>query len=117
MRTGILTLAVFLLSGCDFEITGGVDQKFGDQHFKSAISAVELHKTRTGGYPDTLDDLEYLGDWDLIWVNSVRYEKAGDGYNLFIERGWMGEPSLELPIGYRRGLGLLDSNVVWIEVQ
>ena len=117
MRKLVFVFAFLLLSGCDFEVPGGMDEKFGDQHFKSAISTIELHKIRTGEYPDSLSDLEYLGDWDLIWINSVRYEKVDGGYNLFIERGWAGEPALELPMGYRVGLGLVDSNVTWLEGQ
>ena len=113
LATSIAVLV--LLAGCDFEFPGGMDEKFGDQHFKSAIAAIELHNTRTGSYPESLRDLEYLGDWDLIWLDSVRYEKLGAGYNLFIERGWAGEPSLTLPAGYRTGLGLIDSNVTWVE--
>ncbi len=114
MRQASLIIAVLMLSGCDFEIPHGIDEKFGDQHFKSAVSAIELHKTRHGNYPSSLEELEYLGDWDEIWLNSVSYEKAGSGYNLYIERGWVGEPSLELPEGYKTGLGLLDSNVTWV---
>ena len=117
MRIVGLALAFLLLSACDFEVPGGMDEKFGDQHFKSAISAIELHKTRTGEYPDSLADLEYLGDWDLIWISSVRYKKVEGGYNLFIERGWAGKPSLNLPMGYKTGLGLIDSNVRWLESQ
>lgn len=94
-----------------------MDARFSDQHFKSAISAIELHKTRTGGYPDSLSELEYLGDWDQLWINSVRYEKVDGGYNLFVERGFVGESSLELPEGYKVGLGLVDSNVSWLEKQ
>ena len=117
MRQIVSILVILLLSGCDFEFPGGLDEKFGDQHFKSAISAIELHNTRTGRYPDSLDDLEYLGDWDLIWLSSVRYEKVEGGYDLFVERGWVGEPSLELPADYKVGLGLVDSNVEWIQEQ
>lgn len=114
MRKFSLVFIILLLSACEFEFPGGMDEKFGDQHFKSAVSAIELHKTRTGEYPSTLNDLEYLGDWDMIWLHAVRYEKSDAGYKLFIERGWMGEPSLKLPAGYKVGLGLIDSNVTWI---
>ena len=113
--TRILILVVLVgLSGCDLAFPPGADEKFGDQNFKSAVSAIELHKTRNGTYPDTLADLEYLGDWDGIWVNSVRYEKVESGYNLYVERGFMSEPELKLPAGYKVGLGLVDSNVEWI---
>ena len=114
MRNIFTIPLLLILAGCDFEIPGGIDEQFGDQHFKSAVSAVELHKVRTGIYPESLDDLQYLGDWDRIWVQSVRYEKSDDGYNLYITRGWAGEPSLTLPADYRQGLGLRDSNVTWV---
>ncbi len=114
MRSLLTVSLLLMLAGCDFEFPGGIDEKFGDQHFKSAVSAIELHKVRTGEYPGSLDDLEYLGDWDMIWVQSVGYEKSGDGYNLYVTRGWAGEPSLKLPEGYRGGLGLRDSNVTWV---
>jgi len=109
--TNLLILAL-LVSGCDFRFPG-VDEKFGKQNFISAISIIELHKTRNGVYPDSLRDLQYLGDWDQIWLGAVRYEKTGEGYNLFVERGWMGEPDLVLPTGFKKGLGLKDSNVTW----
>jgi hypothetical protein len=67
-------LLLGLLAGCDFEIPA-VDEKFGTQNFVSAVSIIELHKLRNGEYPGTLKDLEYLGDWDGIWLSPVRYEK------------------------------------------
>ena len=115
IRLGALVFLTLLVAACDFEFPGGMDEKFGDQHFKSAVSAIELHRTRTGEFPATLRDLEYLGDWDMIWVQAVRYEKTDIGYNLFVERGWAGEPSLRLPAGYKKGLGLQDSNVDWVD--
>ena len=68
------------------------NQQFGDQHFKTAISLIELHQTRTGDYPDKLKDLKYLGDWDRMIFNSVKYEKLTEGYKLDLINGWMGAP-------------------------
>jgi hypothetical protein len=31
---------------------------FGDQHFKTAIALVELHRVRTGTYPSSLRDIK-----------------------------------------------------------
>jgi len=106
-------LIVFFLSGCDFEIPE-MDEKFGKQNFVSAISIIELHNTRHGSYPENLDQLEFLGDWDIIWLSAVRYEKLEDGYNLFVERGHLGKPNLELPIEFKKGLGIRNSNVKWL---
>jgi len=95
----------------------GADEKFGQQNFVSAVSIIELHKTRNGVYPESLKDLKYLGDWDAIWLSAVRYEKVEKGYNLFVERGWAGKPHLEFPIEFKQGLGLQDSNVTWISIR
>jgi len=109
--TGLLL--VIILSGCNFEVPGA-DEKFGTQNFVSAISVVELHKIRNGEYPNNLDELEFLGDWDGIWLSAVKYEKSGNGYNLYLERGWAGKPSLEFPVKFKQGLGIKKTNVKWI---
>lgn len=107
-----LIMSLFLVS-CDFYVDDA-NKKFGKQNFVSAISMIELHKTRNGVYPENLKELQYLGDWDAIWLSAVRYEKVEGGYNLFVERGWISEPKLEFPIGFKHGLGLKDSNIKWI---
>ena len=112
MKLAALLLLALLLTGCDTWFAAN-DEKFGRQNFVSAISIIELHKTRNGSYPGSLQDLQYLGDWDAIWLSAVRYERVQGGYNLFVERGWMGEPDLKFPAGFKRGLGLKDSNVTW----
>ncbi len=117
MIRGIIAIALFLLfSGCDFEVPGA-DQKFGKQNFVSAISIIELHKIRNGEYPENLKELEFLGDWDGIWLSAVRYEKEKDkdGYNLFLERGWTGKPNLEFSIEFKQGLGIKKTNVKWVK--
>jgi len=111
-RYVLILLFMSVLSACDFEVPGA-DKKFGTQNFVSAVSIIELHKLRNGEYPESLKDLEFLGDWDGIWLSAVRYEKSGDGYNLFLERGWAGKPSLEFPVKFKQGLGIKDSNVKW----
>lgn len=108
-----LCLAIAALSGCEFGIPGA-DEQFGKQNFVSAVSIIELHNVRSGEYPQSLDDLEFLGDWDGIWLSAVRYEKTDSGYNLFVERGWVGKPSLAFPVEFKQGLGIQDTNVAWI---
>ncbi len=109
--TVIIVLLGFL-SGCNIEVPGA-DEKFGTQNFVSAVSIIELHKLRNGAYPESLEELEFLGEWDGIWLSAVRYEKSGDGYNLYLERGWAGKPSLEFPVKFKQGLGIKQSNVTW----
>ena len=118
MKSMLRNLAIFVFCvsiwGCNFEVPGA-DEKFGKQNFVSAVSIIELHKTRNGEYPDTLEKLEFLGDWDTIWLSAVRYEKTDTGYNLYLERGWAGKPTLELPQEFKNGLGIENTNVKWIE--
>ncbi|WP_345858437.1 hypothetical protein [Shewanella algae] len=111
-----IIVLVGFLSGCNFEVPGA-DEKFGTQNFVSAVSIIELHKLRNGVYPKSLRDLEFLGDWDGIWLSAVRYEQNGDGYNLYLERGWVGKPSLEFPVKFKQGLGIKESNVTWSATQ
>jgi hypothetical protein len=88
------------------------NKEFGDQHFKTAIALIELHKTRFGEYPATLDSLKYIGDWDKIIFSSVQYEKLDSGYSLDLINGWVGKPdSLEYPEEFWKGLGLIKSNM------
>ncbi len=110
---GVL-LVVALLFGCEFPtMTGEFDEQFGKQNFNSAVALIELHKTRTGHYPSSLDDLMFLADWDAISLSAVTYERTETGYNLTVHRGWVGEPELVYPEGFRVGLGLEESNIVW----
>tara|TARA_R110002167_G_scaffold347886_1_gene558907 strand:- start:4830 stop:5183 length:354 start_codon:yes stop_codon:yes gene_type:complete len=111
-RASVLVVLLTVLSACDFEVPGA-DQKFGTQNFVSAVSIIELHRLRNGSYPLTLKDLEFLGDWDGIWLSAVRYERNGEGYNLFLERGRAGKPTLVFPEKFKQGLGILETNVKW----
>ena len=88
------------------------NQQFGDQHFKTAIALIELHKIREGDYPEKLDSLKYMGDWDQMILNSVKYHKLENGYELDLIQGWMGMPEdLQYPETFWDGLGLKRSNL------
>ena len=97
------------LAGCAFQRQA--DARFGDQHFKTAISLIELHRIRNGSYPATLEELQFTGDWDAIALASVEYRKLESGYELNIVRGWVGMPTLSYRPEFWKGLGLLKSNV------
>jgi hypothetical protein len=112
MRLRMLVLSFILaaaLSSCGFQKEA--DAKFGDQHFKTAISLIELHKVRTGSYPATLADLRFTGDWDQIALSSVEYKRLDSGYELNVVRGWVGKPELNYPAEFWTGLGLRKSNL------
>lgn len=87
------------------------DNQFGDQHFKTAITLIELHKVRYGDYPQSLADLKYTGDWDQLALQSVSYQKVDNGYVLNLERGWVGKAELEYPPDFWQNLGIVKSNV------
>lgn len=108
-RFVLISVLAVLLGACEFQ--KDADAKFGDQHFKTAIALVELHKTRFGSYPESLRELKFSGDWDAIAISSVEYKKLDDGYELNVTRGWVSQPSLSYPTEFWQGLGLRKSNM------
>ena len=108
LRAGLLCVFL-LLAGCG--MTEGVDAQFGDQHFKTAISLIELHKLRTGAYPESLKDLKFTGQWDAIALSAVEYHRLETGYELNVTRGWVGKPEMSYPPEFWKGLGIVKSNV------
>lgn len=95
--------------GCGFKTDA--DRKFGDQHFKTVIALIELHRIRYGSYPQSLEDLKFQGDWDAIALTSVSYRRLDEGYELDLVRGWAGKPELQYPPEFWQGLGLRRSNL------
>ena len=105
----VATLLLIGLSGCGFQ--KDADEQFGDQHFKTAISLIELHRIRFGSYPDVLSDLKFTGQWDQVALSSVEYKRVENGYELNLTRGWVGKPSLSYPKEFWQGLGILRTNI------
>ena len=108
VRAFIAATAIFL-TACEFQKQA--DAKFGDQHFKTAISLIELHKLRFGKYPEKLGELKYVGDWDQLALVSVEYHRLDKGYELNLKRGWIGKPDISYPEEFWKGLGLSKSNM------
>lgn len=106
-------IIMLLFASCGFDgFRENANQQFGDQHFKTAIALIELHKIRNGDYPESLDSLKYVGDWDRIINSSVKYKKLANGYELDLVNGWVGKPkNLEYPPEFWKGLGLVRSNM------
>ena len=92
-------------------ITRPFDNMFGDQHLKTTISLLELHRLRYGRYPQSLKELGFLGDWDQIALSAVRYYPAPDGSKYYVEvaRGWVGKPVLDYPPEFWQGTGYSPS--------
>lgn len=85
----------------------GPDAQFGDQHLKTSVALIELHKVRYGHYPETLADLKFTGAWDPIATKSVSYRTnaSRSRYCVEVERGWIGKPNLEMPAEFWQGTG------------
>jgi len=105
----VILVLSFGLSACAFQKEA--DQKFGDQHFKTSIALIELHKVRFGEYPNSLKDLKFVGEWDQAALASVNYKKVANGYELDVVRGWVGKPQLSYPDEFWKGLGVVRSNM------
>ena len=92
-------------------ITRPFDNMFGDQHLKTTIALLELHRLRYGRYPQSLKELKFVGDWDQIALSAVSYYPAPDGSKYYVEvaRGWVGKPVLEYPPEFWRGTGYSPS--------
>jgi len=99
--------AVITASG----ITRVPDNLFGDQHLKTTVALVELHKVRFGKYPGSLSDLKFTGQWDQIALQRVRYYPNADrtAYYIDVETGWIGKPDLKMPDEFWRGTGFTMS--------
>lgn len=85
----------------------GLDNVFGDQHLKTAVALIELHKVRYGKYPDTLRDLKFTGQWDQLALQRVAYYPSADRtrYYVGVQLGWIGKPSLHMPDEFWQGTG------------
>lgn len=104
----VLGISVAIKAIIDSGITKGPDQMFGDQHLKTSVALIELHKTRYGKYPRKLSDIKFLGQWDNIHTQSVYYLPNKDltSYYIDVERGWIGKPkNLTMPQEFWQGTG------------
>jgi len=99
----VVGLVVLLRSG----VTQPVDNMFGDQHLKTAVALIELHKVRNGRYPERLSDLKFTGQWDALALSVVEYCVNDDqtAYFIDVRRGWVARPNLRMPEGFWRGTG------------
>lgn len=108
------TLVILLLFiSCNFPNFSNIEKeanvKFADQHFKTAISLIELYNIRHKEYPISLEKIDYIGDWDLLIFSSLKYTKLESGYELDVINGSADE--LKYPDEFWQGLGLKKSNV------
>jgi len=70
------------------------------------VSLIELHRLRNGQYPATLDELEYLGQWDGISVSGMDYAPAPDHSAYFLQpRSTRARTVATMPEEFWRGTG------------
>jgi hypothetical protein len=113
----LIIVAVFsgMLAARAIIIVSGVpkapDKLFGDQHLKTAVALIELHKVRFGTYPGSLSDLKFTGEWDQIALQRVGYYPSADrtAYYVEVETGWIGKPDLKMPDEFWHGTGYTTS--------
>ena len=99
----VLIMKAVIASG----ITGAPDQMFGDQHLKTTVALVELHKVRYGKYPQSIKDLKFIGQWDQLALQNVEYYSNSHGTAYFVEvrRGWIGKPEVKMSAEFWSGTG------------
>jgi hypothetical protein len=63
IQTAIIILTITFLIRCfTNNFKEKIDEKFGDQHFKTAIALIERYKVREGRYHKPLDSLNEIAD-------------------------------------------------------
>lgn len=114
MKKILLLLIIAILTSCGFsDFQEKANTQFADQHFKSAIAHIELYNIRYGHYPEILDSLTFLGDWDKAFFGSVDYQRLDTGYQLDVKAMISKtQPELKYPAEFWQGLGLRKSNIL-----
>lgn len=124
-----LTLTLLLITAFQACIPNGVKDQidksmveagkiYGDMEFKKAIGNIELHKLRTGQYPNSLRELKFLSSSDSTMFAAVEYIRLDSVYELNLKLqfpsvgGGKQKPiSLKYPPAFWKGLGCVRSNV------
>jgi len=121
----LIFLVLFITTAC---IPNGVKDQidksmveagkmYGDMEFKKAIGNIELHKLRTGHYPNSLRELKFLSSSDSTIFVAVEYVRLDSVYELnlklqFPSVGGKQKPiALKYPPQFWKGLGCVRSNV------
>jgi hypothetical protein len=87
-----------------------------DEQFKKALGLIELQKLRTGRYPESLEDIDYLSQMDSLSFTFVKYTLLDSTYRLDLNfmPGMRGAANntvgLHYPEGFWKGTGCRQSN-------
>ena len=93
-------------------ILNSTNIRLKDQAFKTALAVIELHKIRYGLYPESLDEVQFLGDWDKAMPYYVEYKLLENGYELNIIGDTKYFKRSDYPSDFWSGLGLQKSNLL-----
>jgi hypothetical protein len=80
-------------------------------HFVTVIGLIEVHRLRTGAYPDSLGDIQFLDAAHLVSLHWVKYHKLAEGYALDVTDAFGTASKVRFPPDFWRGLGIRRSNV------
>jgi len=127
IRFALFTFIV-LLNACNFEQEilenpevqsqlNQVQKEMTVAQFNYTIALIELHETRYGTYPESLDSLTFLNIWDN--TSRFDYRKVSNGYILnaiadSINLGSFTDINMKdiiLPDEFWNGLGITESNL------
>lgn len=91
--------------------------ELADQTFRRMLGEIEMHKLRTGKYPASLGELQFLNSFDSANFHIVEYHLLDSGYELNLHmkaarlNGNQTEIMLSYPKEFWQGLGCLQSNL------
>jgi hypothetical protein len=89
---------------------------FAETEFKKALGQIELHKLRTGIYPRSLSELQFLNQLDSSMSSFVEYTRLDSGYELNVKAAFPSEEMAQeqalphFPDEFWKGLGCVKSN-------
>lgn len=103
IKLAFILFSLFLINGC---VNEDIRQGFDDQHYKTSIALIELYKIRNGAYPDSLNDIKFIGDWDNQFLFAATYKEAGVGYTLNLKNGGDKKIISHYPKEFWNGVGI-----------
>ena len=106
----VVLFGVFIVTAANMAVSKGgftVENSLAEQHLKTVVALVELHKLRYNSYPQSLTDLKFVSEWDQLALKRVKYSLRNDGANYHLESkpGFKGQPKLDIPAEFWEGTG------------
>lgn len=101
---------VVILQTTRLDFFQDIDNEIAQQQLKGSAALIELHKLRTGTYPEKLSDLEFISSWDRFNLKRVQYTVSvkRNEYFITIEKGYFGDLNFIFPHQFWKGTGFDD---------